>query len=153
MREPDVAVIRADILNKSVPEPNSGCWLWEGLLNEDGYGVRMCRAWRTKSAHRVSYIAFVGAIPEGLTIDHLCRVRCCVNPQHLEAVTHKVNTLRGNRVIPLLNLDRGLRNREKTHCLRGHPLSGDNLYMNPSGARTCRACVRMHHAYYRGRPL
>ncbi len=71
------------------PEPNSGCWPWTGCLSLAGYGC-----FQGFSAHRFSYAALVGPIPQGLTIDHLCRVRLCVNPLHLEPVTHKVNCQR-----------------------------------------------------------
>jgi len=86
-------------------------------------------------AHRYSYEAFVGPIPEGLTLDHLCRVRNCVNPEHLEPVSLKENLLRGD--------SSPAHNARKTHCMRGHALSGDNLYINPgTGYRACRTCLR-----------
>ena len=71
-------------------EPNSGCWLWAGADNGVGYGK-----YRGKYAHRVAYEAARGAIPEGMFLDHLCRVRCCVNPDHLEPVTNVENIRRG----------------------------------------------------------
>lgn len=72
----------------------TGCWIWVGRLNRNGYG-RICLGGREPMAHRVSYELHVGPIPDGLVLDHLCRVRCCVNPFHLEPVTVQVNTLRG----------------------------------------------------------
>ena len=114
-------------------EPDGGCWLWDAFCNPQGYG-RFGVAGRTEMAHRVSYEFLVGPIPEGLDLDHLCRVRNCVNPDHLEPVTHAENILRG---------DGGLHNKIKTHCLNGHPYSGENLYVPPSGVgRLCRTCRR-----------
>jgi hypothetical protein len=72
----------------------NGCWLWTGSLNNKGY-AQLGVAGRVRSAHRVAYELFKGAIPDGLQIDHLCRVRQCVNPDHLEAVTQSVNIRRG----------------------------------------------------------
>jgi hypothetical protein len=74
--------------------PECGCWLWMGRLNRNGYG-RLYHEGSEPMAHRTSYERHVGPIPEGLVLDHLCRVRCCVNPYHLEPVTVQVNTLRG----------------------------------------------------------
>lgn len=78
------------------PEPNSGCWLWTGNLSDNGYGVVEVRD-RRRRAHRVAYELVHGPIPSGLEPDHLCRVRCCINPAHLEPVTRQLNTLRGLR--------------------------------------------------------
>lgn len=116
-----------------MPEPNSGCWLWMASLNSGGYGkfkVNKC----SEGAHRWIYEQVVGKIPHGLHLDHLCRVRSCVNPAHLEPVTQKENNLRGFGAAGL--------NARKTHCLRGHILSGDNLQIRPDGGRTCRKCRR-----------
>lgn len=117
-------------------EPNSGCWLWRGNWNENGYGqmtVRSGGRQRSRRAHRASYEAFKGPIPPGLVIDHLCRTPCCVNPQHLEAVTYRENSRRGRG---------GEHNKRKTHCARGHALTPDNLYTNKGkpGVRICRTC-------------
>lgn len=81
---------------KYVPEPNSGCWLWLNSLTWDGYG-RFYLKPRTRLAHRVSYIHYIGDIPENLELDHKCHTRSCCNPDHLEPVTHIVNKLRGDR--------------------------------------------------------
>ena len=119
---------------KYIPEPNSGCWLWTAATNGNGYGVIRLgpRPASMGYAHRVSYELHKGPIPEGLVIDHLCRVTLCVNPDHLEVVTHRENLLRGVGFSAV--------NAKKTHCLQGHPLSGDNLLSRKDGSRCCRTC-------------
>lgn len=118
---------------KVSPEPNSGCHIWTAQLL-GGYGQFWFNG-RMMPAHRYAYEATVGPIPEGLQIDHLCRVRCCVNPAHLEPVTQLENIRRGT--VGAVNRARHL---AKTHCKRGHPLEGSNLYPQPSGSRQCRIC-------------
>lgn len=81
--------------DKILPEPNSGCWFWMGGLSERDYGVIYLERGRSIRAHRIAYEMTRGPIPEGLVIDHLCRVHCCVNPDHLEAVTQGENVRRG----------------------------------------------------------
>ncbi|MGI9402887.1 MAG: HNH endonuclease signature motif containing protein [Hyphomicrobium sp.] len=127
------------------PEPNSGCWLWTGACNRDGYAQFALNGARN-GGHRFSYELFVGPIPEGLQIDHLCRVRCCVNPAHLEPVTQRENARRGNV---------GQNNKSKTHCPKGHPYTPDNTYVTPVGRRDCMECrreARRRH-YWRQRAL
>jgi hypothetical protein len=113
----------------------TGCWEWTGRLNHAGYAraraVTNGPMWRI---HRLTYVTFVGAIPEGLTIDHLCRVRKCVNPAHLEAVSQRENALRGDTVNAI--------NLAKTHCPQGHPYDDANTYVCPKGRRNCRTCTR-----------
>lgn len=111
------------------------CWLWTACKNGDGYGQFALAGMR--GAHRVSYEWAKGAIPEGLEIDHLCRIRHCVNPEHLEAVTHRENTLRGDTVAAT--------SAAKTHCPKGHPLSGDNLANLRDGTRRCLTCNRRQY--------
>jgi len=93
-------------------------------------------------AHRFAYEYCMGAIPEGLQLDHLCRNTFCVRPEHLEPVSGKINLLRGNTI--------NAANARKTHCIRGHPYSGDNLYIyEKTGARACKECMRIHYREYR----
>lgn len=123
---------RIERLVERVPE--SGCWIWMGAINRGGYGFfKLSR--KMKCAHRVAYEEFVAPIPKGFEIDHLCRVRCCVNPAHLEPVSARENTLRGNTITRAHHL--------KTHCIHGHPLSGDNLIFRPGGGRACLECRRV----------
>jgi hypothetical protein len=101
-----------------------------------GYGHRYMK-WLGKVllAHRVSYELVKGPIPEGLHLDHLCRTPLCVNPDHLEPVTHRENLLRGNTF--------AARNAAKTHCVQGHELTPDNLYLRKDRiGRMCMTCRR-----------
>jgi len=110
----------------------TGCWKWVGSRNGNGYGNFYWNG-RLRNAHRFAYEHFVGLIPEGLEPDHLCRNRWCVNFEHLEPVTHKENSLRGKSFAAV--------NAVKTHCPKGHPLSGDNLKINSvTGGRQCGIC-------------
>jgi hypothetical protein len=122
--------------DKCMPEPNSGCWLWHGATHSGGYGM-MIVGRRATYAHRLSYEALVGAIPDGLVIDHLCRQRCCVNPTHLEPVTQFINNRRG--VSPIAA------NMNRTECVNGHELVGDNVKIrvlkNGNRTRMCVACI------------
>lgn len=118
---------------KVTKQPDDGCWLWAGALSPAGYG-RFDVGSRNVRAHRWAYEEERGPIPEGLSLDHLCRTRRCVRPGHLEPVTQRENVLRGEGFAAV--------NARKTHCPRGHPLSGENLYRNHRGWRQCRACNR-----------
>lgn len=125
------------------PEPNSGCWLWSGPLFNTGYGAILHAAKNGQLAHRVVYERERGPIPTGLQIDHLCRVRCCVNPDHLEPVTQQENIRRG-----LAGQASGLQQSSKTECVRGHVFSADNTYVRPDGVRICRACQKIRKREY-----
>ena len=117
---------------RKVDKTTSACWLWLGGKNAYGYG-RVSVGGRMHQPHRIVYEIMVGEIPEGKEIDHLCRIRNCVNPAHLEVVTHRENVRRG------IN-----QNKRKTHCMRGHELSGDNVIWrerpNRAISRLCRIC-------------
>lgn len=109
----------------------SPCWLWPVRANS--YGTfHLSNPTHAIRAHRWAYEQFIGPVPDGLVIDHLCRNPSCVNPAHLEAVTQKVNLLRGNTL--------QAQNTAKTHCIHGHLLDGNNLYKRPNGKRVCRIC-------------
>lgn len=141
------------IAERSVVDPESGCWHWQKAIDKDGYGV--CGAPRRNSAHRTAYLAFIGPIPAGMVIDHrchsadatcpggnACRHRRCVNPAHLDLVTPGENTQRGTSPSAL--------NARKTHCHRGHEFTPENTYVTSTG-RSCRACQRLAVAAYRNR--
>lgn len=116
-------------------EIGESCWLWTGPLNHDGYGLALHPLLRKKrGAHRVVYELLRGSIPAGLEIDHLCRVRACVNPDHMEVVTHRENTLRGKTLVAAFAA--------RTHCNRGHALSGSNLCNSSEPRRRCLECAR-----------
>lgn len=119
-------------------EPNTGCWLWMGPVAHNGYGVVSPNK-PYLSAHRAAYELFVGPIPDGLTIDHLCRVKCCANPAHMEPVTRGENT---KRAVPFS--DHGEFNRTKAHCKQGHPFDEQNTITRTrkSGGRICKTCLR-----------
>jgi len=126
------------------PEPNSGCWLWVGCCDAQGYGRFII--WKDGKAkgylaHRYWYQFINGPVIPDLSLDHLCRVRSCVNPAHLEAVTQKENVRRG---------DTGLHQRIKTHCPHGHEYSGTNTYFRLGGrGRGCKTCRSQANAVHR----
>ena len=124
--------------------PDTGCWIWTGFIHPNGYG----RFWfqgRPQQAHQVAYLLLKGPMPNGLELDHACHNgtncsggpscphRRCVNPQHLEAVSHLVNMQNGNG---------NWRTTRITQCPEGHTYAGDNLYVQPNRQRVCRTCKR-----------
>lgn len=126
----------------------SGCWLWLGKINVDGYAKILLDGPQPKTVavHRITYEAAKGPIPAGLQVDHLCRVRCCVNPAHLEAVSHHENQLRG--------FGWSGRNARKTHCRNGHPLEVGNIengLWQRLGYRKCLTCRRATARRYKAR--
>ena len=116
----------------------SGCWLWTASIDVGGYGV-FGLGLKTFKAHRVAFEHYVGPVSKDLELDHLCKVRNCVNPSHLEPVTKIVNMRRSDVWRKAAEF-----NTSKTHCKRGHPYSGDNLYLDKTnGKRQCRQCRRL----------
>ena len=135
--------IYKDIEDKFIPEPNSGCWLWIAAQDPRGYGrVNLLRRTglrnRVRLAHRVVYEMYRGPIPKGLTLDHLCRVTSCVNPNHLEITTLWENQRRG--------MSLNAQNARKTHCMRGHEFTERNAIREGRTGRRCRICTRAHEA-------
>lgn len=122
----------------------TGCWLWTAQTSLGGYGQIRIKGIQI-FAHRVAYELHRGKIPKGLQIDHLCRVRCCVNPWHMEPVTSKENTIRG--LSPQLTSERA---KAITHCPRGHKYNNENTYIEKNGGRKCRACWRIKNWKRRG---
>ena len=120
-------------------EVTESCWLWTAGITHNGYG-KFGERGKTLRAHRVAYERYIGKIPDGFILDHLCRVRRCVNPNHLEAITHKENTIRGESN----NQYKG-----KTHCIRGHEFTEENTRLRKfknkttgevTSKRSCKAC-------------
>lgn len=113
------------------------CWLWTSHIRSDGYGTftqRVDGRITPQYPHRLMYETTVGPIPDGYQIDHLCRVRHCVNPAHLEAVPPRENYLRGIGATAV--------NARKTECIHGHAFTPENTYHRPTGGRSCRECDR-----------
>ena len=120
--------------------PPTGCWEHELKAMPSGYRQVQYASIRVV-LHRLVYEQLRGPIPDGLQIDHLCRNRGCCNPDHLEPVTGRVNTLRGETVTAA--------NAAKTHCPQGHAYESENLYVYPNGSRCCRECRREIQRRYR----
>ena len=121
--------------SKVMPEPMSGCWLWVGCVSDRGYGmIRIAR--RATYAHRLARQAATGEAGVGIVVDHLCRVRCCVNPAHLEFVTCRENTLRGASTWAVAARAGG--------CLLGHQMT-----TMTTGRRQCRTCKAVRDRRFR----
>lgn len=121
----------------SFVQKSDGCWQWTGAISRrKGYG-----SFRFFYAHRIAYALMRGAIPDGLHIDHVCRNTGCVNPDHLEAVTSRENTLRGKGLSALAA--------RRTHCSAGHLMSGENVraYTHTKNGRQYRVCLRCSREY------
>lgn len=114
-------------------EATGFCWLWTGYVRRTGYGAVGFEG-RKWLVHRLAYEILVGPIPDGLVIDHLCRVKHCVNPDHLEPVTAEENTRRGFGV--------GAKFSRRTHCLNGHEWTEENTGMRGGKWRYCKSCER-----------
>jgi hypothetical protein len=109
----------ADRIESSIVRiPESGCWVWEKSLTNLGY-ARIAHNGKARHAHRVSFENYIGKVPDGLELDHLCKVRCCVNPNHLEPVTRYENISRSAA---------WTYRKARTHCPKGHELTDDNKY-------------------------
>src|SRR5690606_1755711 len=133
-------ILPARFWSKVEVNPDTGCWEWRAAKNPKGYGQFYWEG-AMRLPHKVAYTAMVGPVNTGESIDHLCRVRHCCNPEHLESVAHLINVRRG----------RGPGSR--THCPQGHPYSGENLHIQSNGARRCLTCRRAHSRAYQQRLL
>jgi hypothetical protein len=125
------ATLRERVLSRLIIDP-SGCLLWTGAINRGGYGVVGVGS-RIEYVHRLMYQWFAGPIPDGYQIDHLCRVRHCASPADLEAVTQRLNIMRGESPT--------VANAAATHCVNGHEFDLLNTYYRPDRfGRHCRTC-------------
>jgi hypothetical protein len=115
--------------------PPFACWLYGGTLTPDGYGNSRFAGTNERYVHRAAWELANGPIPAGMTIDHLCRVRSCYNPSHLEPVTKRENTLRGIGPTAV--------HARQTHCIRGHEFTPENTATDHRGGRRCRACTAL----------
>ena len=115
------------------------CWIWKGSLVSGGYGQTRIdnQVWMV---HRLMWSVLIGDIPDGMTLDHVCRERACCNPDHMQVVDQYTNTMRG--------YGSPARNARKTRCLNGHQFDEANTYLNPRGQRACRACHRDRQQTY-----
>ncbi len=135
-----------DLRKRIVVYGPTGCWIWTGAVTSAGYGNLYIGGGRSgpryATAHRFIYELFVGPVPPAFDLDHLCRVRQCCNPMHVEPVTRRENLRRGG-VLDALTAASKQRG-QRTQCGRGHELNDDNLYIH-NGRRHCRACGRLRY--------
>lgn len=117
------------------------CWIMSVGLDRNGYS-RLRADGALWWAHRWVWSRLVGPVPDGLQLDHLCRNRACVRPDHLEPVSASENVRRSTAGVSLSHV-----NGDKTHCMHGHIFDAKNTYYRPSGGRSCRACLRARRGY------
>lgn len=117
---------------------SNGCWIWQGAKSAEGYGFFMGKK-KNQAAHRWAYERFKEPIPAGLVIDHLCRVRCCVNANHLEPVSISENAVRGNGPRMLSDWYKA-----RKECWNGHSIETFGFKTFPSGKRYCHECYRIN---------
>jgi hypothetical protein len=130
---------RRDILERLMERirvDGNGCWIYVAGKNSNGYGViyESGHNGKQRLTHRVTYVRLIGPIPSGLSLDHLCRVRSCCNPAHLEPVPHQVNVNRGNSP--------SMVSRRTGACVNGHSRNDENTYIDKLGKAHCRRCDR-----------
>lgn len=135
-------------IKASTVTDDNGCWVWQGSLSHNGYGMVTAKTndgrKTTRRTHRIMYEEMVGPIPNGLVTDHLCRNRACCNPAHLEVVTQRENLLRGETF--------NARHANATHCIHGHEFTPENTILErrvkggPVVQRRCRACQKAKRA-------
>lgn len=123
--------------------PRPDCRVWMGAT-DNGYG-RVFVDGRARRAHRVMWELVNGPIPDDLTIDHLCRIRACINPDHMELVTVAENSRRATRGKWIA---RSIRPRLVEECQNGHPYNDENTRIDARGRRSCRVCARLRQAEY-----
>ena len=144
--------ILSRFMNKCIPEPNSGCWLWSGASGKRGYGTFKIKTGVAIRAHRASYSLFNGKIADGDVICHKCDNPFCVNPQHLIAASQKYNLhdARKKGRFPTGENYTNF-NKQKTQCKYGHPFNTENTHIKNNGQRECRICLSLRSAGYRAR--
>jgi hypothetical protein len=125
-----MTIIIPNWLADRVEVDENGCWLWQQFITQNRYGLIRIDGSK-RGAHRGVYQRLVGPIPEGHELDHLCRVRHCVNPEHLEPVTHLENVRRSPVIMA-----------RRERCVAGHEFSENNTYVSPDGRHHCRECCR-----------
>lgn len=108
------------------------CWIWTGSKDKKGYGSFRVAKDKCNKAHIFSWVLHFGLVPKGLHVDHKCENESCVNPFHLQLLTNEKNNEKSSSP--------SAENKRKTHCHRGHPFEGDNLYVEPNGRRVCLTC-------------
>src|SRR5262245_17007433 len=132
VREVKMRLIECPIEAWPMTRQDDGCWVWKGSLS-NGYGILTDVNGKRVRLHRFLWERLNGPVPDGFQLDHLCRVRNCLNPDHLEVVTCRENVLRG--------IGPAAVNARKVICIHGHPFAGPNLRINKRGDRACRTCV------------